>query len=187
MSKKLYFLLLLTIPFYTSTQSFNRAESPTTSAEYAQDDVFTHIAQAKKDIMAELKQVTTLLERSEDHFGELFADHYETTKQTCLYLLNDLLESPEYATSFEQATQEQFDLITDQMVNYNDIMLDPSQYPLEQKLKAVLKEASLDEQTKQLFNVFYITVSTILNAKCLCGKLEAKEKELRAAQIEAHQ
>lgn len=132
----------------------------------------THIAGAKADIMIEMKTAWLLHARAEKHFQDILQDQYESTKLQCLQALSIIASSPEFASTLEQVTDAQVKLITQDMVKYNDIVVEPSAFPLEQKVKEVLKLAAFDETTAQLFNVFYVVFAITQGSKMLLEKLE---------------
>jgi hypothetical protein len=136
-----------------------------------------NIAQAKNDIMLEVKTALILKEKAEKHFQEALQDTYETIKQRCLAVLKIIAVSSEFTSTLEQVTNEQARLIVQDMVKYNDIIINPSAYPLEQKVEAELSLAALNEQEEQLFNVFYVVFAIISGSKMLINKLELMEKE----------
>lgn len=137
-----------------------------------------HIADAKKDIMLEAQTALMLSQRAEKHFQEIFQDTYESATQTCLHALGAIANSSEFTTTLEQVTDEQTILIIEQMAQYNDLLIDPSAYPLEQKVKNVISVAAFDDKQEQLFNVYYVVYAIINGTKMLITKLEVKEKEL---------
>lgn len=138
---------------------------------------FQNFAQAKNDIMLEAKTALILKEKAEKHFQEVLQDRYETIKQRCLAVLKIIAASSEFTSTLEQVTNEQARLIVQDLVKYNDIIINPSAYPLEQKVEAELSFAALNEQEEQLFNVFYVVFAIISGSKMLINKLELIEKE----------
>ena len=95
-----------------------------------------NISQAIKDIMLEVKTALIFKDKAEKHFQDALSDAYEITKQRCLSVLKIIASSPEFTSTLEQVTDEQVRLIAKEMVKYNDIIVDPSAYPLEQKVEA---------------------------------------------------
>src|SRR5438876_11074328 len=120
-----------------------------------------NISQAIKDIMLEVKTALIFKDKAEKHFQDALSDAYEITKQRCLSVLKIIASSPEFTSTLEQVTDEQVRLIAKEMVKYNDIIVDPSAYPLEQKVEAELTIAALNEQEEQLFNVFYVVFAIV--------------------------
>jgi hypothetical protein len=136
-----------------------------------------NISQAIKDIMLEVKTALILKDKAEKHFQDILSDTYETTKQRCLAVLKIIASSPEFASTIEQVTDEQARLIAKEMVKYNDIIIDPSAFPLEQKVEAELSLAAFNNQEEQLFNIFYVVFAIIHGSKILVNKLKLIEKE----------
>lgn len=132
----------------------------------------SHIADAKADIMLEMKTAWLLHEKAEKHFLSLLQDQYEATKLQCLQALSIIASSPEFVSTLEQVTDTQVKLITQDMIKYNDIVVEPAAFPLEQKVKDVLKLAAFDETAAQLFNVFYVVFAITQGSKMLLEKLE---------------
>ena len=91
-------------------------------------------------------------------------------------MLIRIIASPEYTTTLEQVIDTQVQLITQEMMHYNDIIIDPSAYPLGQRINDELSLAGFDEDTQQLFNVFYVTVVVLCGSKVLTAKLAAKKQ-----------
>ncbi len=139
-----------------------------------------HIAQEIKAIYSELSLALSFLERGEQHFQEQLGDDYEPRKQRAMDVLKTILESPEFATTVQQVTDEQVMLIVDQLVNFNDIIIDPSAFPLEQKIENELKAAAFDEQMQQIFNIFYVALVTKRGVEMLLEKLAIRSHELMA-------
>lgn len=142
--------------------------------------ILDHIEGAKRDIMLEMKLALSLKEKAEKHLQNLLLNNYESAKGACLQLLRDIALSPEFIATVEQVTNDQLDLIVNNLVNYNDIIIDPSFYPLEQKVKNELALAGFDAQKEQMFNVFYVVYSMVRGSQTLLRKLKIKEKELTA-------
>ncbi len=142
-----------------------------------------HISQQISAIMLEVKVGLILKNRTEKHFQELLQDTYESTKNRCWVVLATILLSDEFSSTIEQVTTEQARLIVDENISFDDIIIDPSAFPLEQKIKTELSNASFDEQTEQLFNIFYVAYAITRGSRLLIEKLEVKKSEL-AAELE---
>lgn len=141
----------------------------------------THIASAKADIMLEMKTAWLLYERAEKHFQSILQDQYESAQLQSLQALAIIASSPEFATTLEHVTDAQVKLITQDMVKYNDIVVEPSAFPLEQKVKDVLELAAFDETTEQLFNLFYVVFAITQGSKMLLEKLELATNQVNNA------
>lgn len=163
MFKKAYFSIAIALLSLTS---------------FAHSTTLEHLDNAKNDIIFELNLALTLLKRSEEHFSAFFADQYPSVKQACLQLLSSIVSSPEFATTLAKVTDEQLILIVEHMIDYNDIIIDPSAYPLEQKVNDALANAAFDEPTNQLFNVLYVAYAIARGSRILLEKLEIARKKL---------
>ena len=139
-----------------------------------------HISQQINAIMLEAKLCFELQKHTAKHFKELLHDAYEPIREKCFALLVIIVASKEFSSTIEDVTTEQTHLIVDENIAFNDIIIDPSAFPLEQKIKTELTNASFDEQTEQLFNVLYVTVAITRGSRVLVEKLETKKSELTA-------
>lgn len=138
----------------------------------------THIAHEKNAIRFEMKTALLLQKKAETHFRELLQENYQSAKEQCLALLSTILASTEFTTTIEQVTNDQTTLITVNNACFNDLIVDPTAFPLEQKLKDELSLVSFDDHHKQLFNVLYTVFTIIRGSKILLEKLAVKENEL---------
>jgi hypothetical protein len=169
---------LVFLPLTTFTQGTDRTSQINAT--------LAHIAQAKKDIMFEAQTAGTLSRRAEGHFEEVLQDNYKSATKACLRAFKTIFASSEYATTLEKVTDEQVKFIIEYLVKYNDIVIDPSKYPLEQKVQKVVSAAKFSNQEEQLFNVYYVVYTITLGAQMLIKKLELQEKKL-IAELEALQ
>jgi hypothetical protein len=144
----------------------------------AAQTVLDHIAQETTAIYAELSLALSFMERGEQHFQEQLGDDYLPCKQRAMDVLRTILESPEFASTVQQVTDEQVELIADQLINFNDIIIDPSVFPLEQKIENELKAAAFDEQMQQIFNIFYVAFVTKRGVEMLLEKLAVRSDAL---------
>lgn len=136
------------------------------------------IIQAKKDIMIEVKKALILKEKAEQHFQNIFQDEYEAKKQICLNVLKNIANSSEFTSTLEHVTDEQIQLLTQEMIPYNNIISPPSIYPLQEKLEQELALASFNTQEEQLFNILYVVFAVISGTKLLLNKLDIAENQL---------
>ena len=132
---------------------------------------------AKTDIMLEKKTALMIKEQAEKHFQNVLGDTYKTKKQKCLQVLENIASSDEFSSTLEQVTDEQARLITQDMVAYNDIVVDPSAYSLEQKVATEISLAGFSEEEESLFNVFYVVFAIVRGTTMLIEKLEHIEIE----------
>jgi len=175
MSKSLYLAALLFLPF---SVHFNAQEISSSDASITLD----HITQEKKVIFLELKTILELFKKAEEYFQRQLGDSYETALHKANALLIAVVNSKEFSFTLEKVTDYQIKCIVFDTMKYNSIIIDPSSYPLEQKIKDLLAEAQLDEKTTQLFNVLYVVMAVTLGSKVLLYKLAIHEKELAAQQ-----
>jgi hypothetical protein len=159
--------------------SFAPAITSTDKITAIQNDI-ARIEQAKTDSTLEMKASLDIANRSGKHFKDTFGDSYESAKTHVLSLLNDIFQSDEFITTLHDITDRYVDCIINENMNFNDIVIDSSGYPLEGKINSVLTKASpaLNEQTEQMFNVFYVTIAIMKSSKLFCGKLRLKKKKL---------
>jgi hypothetical protein len=151
-----------------------------TPMAHASTDINTVIATAIKDIMMEAKTAFMLMEKAEKHFQNILQDAYATKKEQCLAVLKIIAESPEFISTLEQVTDEQVRLITQDMVAYNDIVVDPTAFPLQKKVETELSLAAFDAQQEELFNIFYVVFAIISGSKMLTNKLNSDLEALNA-------
>lgn len=141
-------------------------------------DSIKHIKQEIKAVMLERKFALEFFKKIEGHFQNILKDSYQEAKLNCLRLLNTILESNEFAITFEQVTNEQRDYICDKLVKFNDLLINPSVYPLAKKIDDELLVSGFDDTTAQLFNSFYVVAAIIIGTKMLLEKLEVRIQEL---------
>jgi len=146
----------------------------------ASTHINTVIATAIKDIMLEAKTAFALLEKAEKHFQDILQDTYAIKKEQCLAVLRIIAASPEFVSTLEQVTDEQVRLIIQDMVAYNDIIVDPTAFPLQQKVEVELSHVAFDAQQEELFNIFYVVFAIISGSKTLINKLNAEREALSA-------
>jgi len=144
------------------------------------DNTVAHMAQQKTTIALETQFVVSLIQKVETYFAEQLKEEYGPTKEKCLAVLRVIITSAEFDTTLEQVTDIQTRFIVEQNIDYNDIIIDPSEFPLEQKIKNELANAAFDEPTEQLFNAFYTVIAIIRGSKLLLAKLDAQENQLLA-------
>lgn len=137
-----------------------------------------HIQEQKKTIVTEMQQAITFGKKVESHFQGLFQDNYNSIKEKCLILLSTIVASSEYNTTIEQVTDIQLTGIVEEGMNLDDIAIDPSDFPLEQKIQSALLVEAFDEKTEQLFNAFYIIIAITHGSKTLIKKLSFVEMQL---------
>ncbi len=147
---------------------------------HASTGINTAITTAIKDIMLEVKTALILKEKAEKHFQNILQDTYEAKKEQCLAVLKIIAASPEFISTLEQVTDEQARLITQDMILYNDIIVDPTVFPLQQKVEIELSLVAFDKQEKELFNVFYVVFSIINGSKMLIDKLHSELEALNS-------
>lgn len=145
--------------------------------------VLGHIAAAKKDILFEIKLALELKNRAERHFRQLLQEAYEPTKQACLKVISTIAESPEFAITLAGVTDEQVALIVDELVNFNDIIVDPSAYPLEKRVDQELELVDFEPCIEQFFNTLYVPYVVARGSRLLLERLELAREKLVAELI----
>ena len=141
-----------------------------------------HIEQAKTDSLFELKTSIEIANQALQHFQSKLGDNFESSRNHVLSLLNTLMESEEFAFTLNDVTDRYVDYVVNQNMNFNDIVIDASDYPLEGRIEAIFTAASpaLDAQTYQMFDVFYVTIAIMRSAELFCAKLDLKKDALLA-------
>ncbi len=173
MFKKLYLsAAFTTLSFALSTQTTDRVATIQNS--------IAHIAQETKAVMKELKIALVLADRAETHFKETLKDSYFPVREKCIALLNTIAASPEFISTIEQVTDAQAAFIVETNMQYEQFEVDPSAFPLQQKVDVELALASFDKPTEQAFNVFYVVLAVMTGSKTLIQKLELRKNELEA-------
>lgn len=141
-----------------------------------------HIEQAKADSMHELQTTAAIANQAVKHFEDKLGDSYQSDKAHVISLLETILQSPEFATTLNGAVSQFTDSVINKNMNFNDIFIDSTQFPLEAKIDSVLQQASpaLNDQTSQIFNVFYVTLAIIKSSELFCQALDQHKNELLA-------
>jgi len=175
MLKNLYLsATITTLSFFSVTASVDRINEV--------KDSLTHLAQAKTDSLLELKATTTMANKAVQHFHNKLGDGYEPCKAQVVSLLDSIFQSNEFAVTLDKVTDLYVECVANQHMNFYDIIVDSTNYPLEEKIETILEQASpaLNDDSAQIFNVFYVTVAIAKSAELFCKKLETKETELLA-------
>jgi len=173
MLKKFYLsATITTFYFFSATASIDRITT-------IKNDL-ARITQAETDSILELKNTTTIANHAIQHFQNKLGEAYPTTKTYIASLLNIIIQSDEFITTLNEVTDLYISLILNQHMNFNDIIIDSTNYPLEDKINAILAQTNpaLDEQSIQMFDMFYVVIAVIKSAELFCKKLEIKENEL---------
>ena len=172
MFKKLVLIVALTaMPLIFSAQSELTTNINTT---------LEHIKQEKAAIMLEMKLAFLLKDRAESFFKTLLQDSYNKIRKDAIQIINSIILSPEFRETTDQVTTHQTELIVNNMTKFNDIIIDPSAFSLENKVNDEIAYNAFDEQSQQIFNIFYLVFASTTGSALLIKKLEAKESELLA-------
>lgn len=145
-------------------------------------DSIGQIQQAQTDSLLELKATTTMANKAVQHFHTKLGDGYEPCKAHVVSVLDSIFQSNEFTTTLDAVTNLYVDCVVNQSMKFYDITVDSTNYPLEEKIKAILEQTSpaLSDDSAQLFDVFYVTVAIVKSAELFCEKLEIKKNELLA-------
>lgn len=139
-----------------------------------------HIQQQKNVLAMQIQQAMLFCKKAEDHIQNLLKDDYLPAREKCFALLSIILKSPEYIETIEQVTDIELTQIVEHNMNFDDIVIDPTKFPLQQKLQTELSLAAFDAQTEQLFNVFYVFFAISQGSQALLQKLVSVEAQLSA-------
>jgi len=132
-----------------------------------------HIAQQKQAIMLELKKTITLGKKAIEHMKSLFGDEYEQKASKVTTVINTIITSQEFHNTLDKSTDYYITSIVNEGMNFDNIIYSPQDNSIDQKINDELAKAfpSLDAQTEQLFNIFYVTMANVRGIKLLLEKL----------------
>jgi hypothetical protein len=147
----------------------------------ATNDLIGHIDQQKRAIVLEINKTMILGKKAIEHIKATLGDAYEQMASEVTTVVNSIITSEEFSTSLDKVTDYQVTCIVNNGMHFDDISYDPQDYSIDQKIDDELTNAfpSLDQQTEQLFNIFYVTVANYRGGKLLLEKLALKEAELQ--------
>jgi hypothetical protein len=175
MLKNLYLsATITTLSFFSANASIDRINAIKDNVE--------HIEQAQTDSMLELKATTTMANKAVQHFQNKLGDGYEPCKSHVMSVLDTIFQSDEFAMTLDAVTNLYLECVINQHMNFYDIIIDSTNYPLEEKIKTILEQTSpvLSDDSAQIFDVFYVTVAIVKSAELFCEKLDIKKNELLA-------
>jgi len=145
-------------------------------------DQVTHIVQEKQSLMLDLKKIFTLFKKAVEYQQSILGSAYQSLAQQIQKTLVDIVNSEEFNRSLDEMTDYQTEQIVHNGVRFNDIIYENVilTYSINRKIEAELTKAfpSLDQQTEQLFNIFYVTIATYRGTMMLIEKLTDKEKAI---------
>jgi hypothetical protein len=153
------------------------------NSKVATNDIISHIDQQKGAIVLEIKKTMIVSEKAIEHMKATLGNEYEQLALEVTRVINSIITSEEFSTSLNKVTDYQVTCIMNNGMHFDDINYDPQDYSINQKISDELTKAfpSLDQQTEQLFNIFYVTVANYRGGKLLLEKLSSKQKELQQA------
>lgn len=172
MFKNLYLsATIIALSFSLANASIDRITAIKSDLEY--------IAQAINDSMLELKKTAELANQTVKHFENKLKEAYPATKAQILSLLNAIFESDEFIATLDEVTDLYVDFIINHHIKFEDIFIDSTNYPLEEKIKMVLEQdPTLNNDALLMFDVFYVTTAVIKSTELFCEKLHIKKSEL---------
>jgi hypothetical protein len=176
LTRRMYMFKKFLLPTLLFSFSFFSFVQPGTKAEALQKNI-AHINQQITIIACEIQVCVSLLQRTEKHFQAKLKDYF-SIKNQCWGVLVSLIKSPEFTTTIEKVTTLQEGLIVDEQQFFNDIVIDPYLFPLQEKMQKERSEALFDPESQLVFNAFYLGYSTIHAAKILLKKLQYRVAEL---------
>jgi hypothetical protein len=152
-----------------------------------------HIAQVKKDIIAE-KHITNsrsknikkhIQRESISHWVEYH--HYKELSKTIKTSVNTITTLNEFTSMIDQITDAQIASIVDKQMNYYDIAYTIEAYsarpkPLKQAIDSTIESESIKSHTygTLFFNLHYFKTTQHLGYELLLKKLNRKEQDLKA-------
>ena len=140
-----------------------------------------HIATQKAIIRHYAKEAILLAHKNQLMFQNIMGNDYEGAKEHCFNILADLTASEEFITTIEQVATLQANAIVNG-TNFHDIVINSADYPLETKIKELVKKAGINEQIEQLFNTFYVSVAISRGCYAILKKLDDIDLNNQAAQ-----
>jgi hypothetical protein len=169
--------LCLSLTFAALSASSAQCSDGTT----APSDLIDHMDQQKRAIVLEIKKIMIVSEKAIPHMKTLLGDKYEQLTSEITAVVNNIITSEEFNVSINHFTDYQLNHIVEKGLCYNDIGYPEIAYPIFKKIDDELTKAfpSLDQQTEQLFNIFYVTIANYRGGKLLLEKLALKEAELQ--------
>jgi len=145
-------------------------------------DQIAHIAQEKQSLMLDLKKIFTLFKKAVEYQQSILGSAYQSLAQQIQETLVAIINSEEFNRSLSEMTDYQTEQIVDNGICFNDITYENVilTYSINRKIEAELTKAfpSLDQQTEQLFNIFYVTMATYRGTMMLIAKLTDREDEI---------
>jgi hypothetical protein len=184
MFKKLFLSLTIATLSITSLNQCSQ-EISLQSVKTEIQDLINHIAQEQRTIILEMHKTLTIGEKAINHYKALLKEAYEPLAQKITIVLNNIINSEEFDVSVEDFTDYQLNQIIEKNICFNDINYSEinAEYPVFKKIEDELYKVfpSLDEQTEQLFNIFYVTTANCRGHKLLLHKLDDNLIELRQA------
>ncbi len=144
-----------------------------------------HIAQEKTVIVLNLQKTLIFGNKALSFMKDKLNDSYEQLMSQVGQVINTIGKTEEFNYSVNKITDLQAACITDENMSFNDIEINPADYPLDAVIDKEMSKAfpALDEDTNQLFNIYYVICATLDGSKMLLEKLDLKTQEL-AAELE---
>lgn len=140
-----------------------------------------HIKQQEGSVVLGIKKTMIVSEKAIPHMKAVLGDQYEPLASAVTIVVNTIITSEEFSDSLDKVTNYQVTCIIDKGMHFDDISYNPQDYSIDQKIDDELTKAfpSLDQQTEQLFNIFYVTVANYRGGKLLLEKLALKKAALQ--------
>ncbi len=184
MLKNMYLLTTLTaLSFISITASVDKINIIKSN--------LAHIAQAKKDIIADREMISSINKDIKTHIKHEFIGHlveyyqYKRLSKTIKAIVNSITTLNEFTLMLDHVTDVQLTSIIDKQINYNNIAYTIEAYstrpkPLKQLIDNALESEPLKswEDFELLFNLYYLRTTQRLGYKLLLEKLDHKTQEL---------
>jgi hypothetical protein len=183
--KKILLTTLIALSFASITASNDRIN--------AIKSTLAHIAQAKKDILAEKEEIKSINKKVKEQIHQKACGHmvdvlhYEEHIKILTNILNSITARDDFQRVIDHSTDFQVRCIVDKQINYNDIIYSQEAYPIEQKtlihaINEVIANPSLTRYTNHqlIFDVYYLEATQTVGYKLLLEKLNLKAQDLKA-------
>lgn len=143
----------------------------------------THIVQEKQSLMLDLKKIFALFKQAIEYQQSILGGNFDPLAQELCDMLLNIINSEEFNRSIAEVTDYQTEQIVNKGVRFDDIIYDDFTftYSINRKIDIELTKAfpCLDQQTEQLFNIFYVTIANYKGGIMLIEKLTVQENALR--------
>jgi len=139
---------------------------------------FAHIAEQKKAIISIMESTIASQHNKElDFMREQGNDIYRAAKQASFALLAKVVSSESLLAKLQEIVNNQTELI---VAGHSFEATAVNSVQLEEEVQALIEQAALNEHTKQLYYIFYDTITLVKRAKMVLVKLTDYENQIVA-------